>query len=76
MKKRIEMKDLQLKYLEDVSTQGKLASEASDWLMDEHRKNQAKVDELYDQEVTRQRYNLELRLAKRKALQAKHVSYF
>ena len=49
------------------------------WLLAEHTKTQKALESMYDEEISRQRMNLEERLARRKALaQAAvwHVSHF
>lgn len=62
------MKELQQDQLEEVMTQGHLVGEKADWLLEEHRKVQAQMEKMYDEEVARQRILLEEKLEKRKAL--------
>ena len=42
--------------------------------MKEHFKNQATIEKIYDDEISRQRMALEEKLARRRALATEHVS--
>lgn len=68
VRRRMGMKELQQDQLEEVMTQGHLVGEKADWLLEEHRKVQAQMEKMYDEEVARQRILLEEKLEKRKAL--------
>ncbi len=62
------VKGFQQALLDDIKTQGELKQQQADWLMKEHAKNQAALEKLYDDEITRQRVLLEEKLEKRRAL--------
>jgi ellis van creveld syndrome protein 2 len=68
------IKELQLQALNDVKDQGKLSDPQMKWLLAEHQKNQKMLESMYDEEISRQRMNLEEKLAKRKALAQAAVS--
>ena len=68
------IKELQQDALEGVKKDGQLTEQQADWLMKEYLKNQAAVEKLYDDEISRQRMSLEEKLARRRALAAQAVS--
>ena len=51
-------------------------AEQAEWLMKEHFKNQAAIEKIYDDEISRQRMALEEKLARRRALAQEHVRLF
>ncbi|XP_052773636.1 trichohyalin-like isoform X2 [Mya arenaria] len=65
---RMGLKELQLQALTDVRTQGNLSDPQVKWLLSEHQKTQKSLEAMYDDEISRQRMNLEEKLARRKAL--------
>ena len=58
-----------------MHTAGKLNPEQYDWLMKEHFKNQATVEKLFDDEISRQRMILQEKLARRRLLAETTVHY-
>ncbi|XP_064630061.1 limbin-like isoform X2 [Lineus longissimus] len=68
IRRRMGIKDGQQHFLDDIARNGDLQPEQIDWLMKEHAKNQAKLEMLYDEEISRQRMVLEEKLARRKQL--------
>jgi hypothetical protein len=74
IRRRMGIKDAQQHFLDDVARNGDLRPEQVDWLMKEHAKNQAKLETLYDEEISRQRMVLEEKLARRKQLAVESVS--
>ncbi|XP_052251546.1 trichohyalin-like isoform X1 [Dreissena polymorpha] len=68
IRSRMGIKELQLQALQDVKDQGKLSDQQIKWLLAEHQKNQKALEGMYDDEISRQRMNLEEKLARRKAL--------
>ncbi|KAL4231314.1 smoothened signaling pathway [Mactra antiquata] len=68
IRKRMGLKELQIQALNDVKDQGKLSDAQIKWLLNEHQKNQKSLESMYDEEISKQRMNLEEKLAKRKAL--------
>ena len=50
-----------------------VTAEQAEWLMKEHFKNQATIEKIYDDEISRQRMALEEKLARRRALATEHV---
>ena len=70
------IKELQQDALEGVKKDGQLTEQQADWLMKEYLKNQAAVEKLYDDEISRQRMSLEEKLARRRALAAQAVSNY
>ena len=69
------IKELQQGLLGDVKDEGKLTSEQAEWLMKQYLTDQAAVEKLYDDEISRQRMILEEKLARRRALAQKTVSF-
>ena len=68
------IKELQNTLLDDIKQDGQLTAEQADWLMKQHLENQARLEKLYDEEISRQRMSLEEKLAKRRALVQSAVS--
>ncbi|XP_053407084.1 trichohyalin-like isoform X2 [Mercenaria mercenaria] len=68
IRSRMGIKELQIQALNDVKEQGKLSDPQMKWLLAEHQKNQKSLESMYDEEISRQRMNLEEKLARRKAL--------
>lgn len=68
------MKEIEQDLLGDVIQQGHLVGEKAEWLLEEHRKVQSQMEKMYDEEVARQRFILEEKLEKRKALVKIEVS--
>ncbi|XP_061180109.1 trichohyalin-like [Saccostrea echinata] len=68
VRRRMGMKEIEQDLLEDVMQQGHLVGEKADWLLEEHRKIQSELEKKYDEEVARQRFILEEKLEKRKAM--------
>ena len=68
------VKELQSLYMDDVIKQGDLSSEKADWLIKQHKNQQSAIHAMYDDEISRQRMNLEEKLARRKALAQASVS--
>lgn len=68
IRRHIAMKDLQKECLSDVKKQGNLTDEQMKWLFAEYQRNQKALDNMYDEEISKQRMILEEKLAKRKAL--------
>ncbi|XP_056006535.1 trichohyalin-like isoform X2 [Ostrea edulis] len=68
VRRRMGMKEIEQDLLGDVIQQGHLVGEKAEWLLEEHRKVQSQMEKMYDEEVARQRFILEEKLEKRKAL--------
>ncbi|XP_013387962.1 trichohyalin-like [Lingula anatina] len=68
IKKRAAVKDIQRQCLSQIVEQGELNQQQADWIINEHQKNQEKVDKIYDDEVSRQRAALEEKLTRRRML--------
>ncbi|KAK3095945.1 hypothetical protein FSP39_021134 [Pinctada imbricata] len=68
IRKRMGMKEIQQEMLDEVVREGQLSHEKADWLIKEHRETQKKIDNMYDEEIARQRLVLEEKLERRKAL--------
>ncbi|GFS14925.1 limbin, partial [Elysia marginata] len=68
IRKRIGIKEIQQQYMEDVIDAGQLNMEKSEWLMKQHRQQQEEIHRKYDDEISRQRMNLDEKLARRRAL--------
>jgi len=62
------LKELQQDLLKDVQEQGQLTDEKAEWLIKEHQKAQKDLELLYDDEISRQRMQLEEKLERRRAL--------
>jgi ATP-dependent protease ClpP protease subunit len=72
----MEIKTIQQSFLDDiVADQQNPNQQLIDWLMKEHLKTQASLESIYDSEISKQRMVLEEKLARRKALAQKMVSF-
>ncbi|XP_066278438.1 limbin-like isoform X2 [Branchiostoma lanceolatum] len=68
LKKRVGLKELQHNLLKDVAEQAELSEEEAARIMREHKENQATINRLMDEEMSRQRMLLEEKLAQRRAM--------
>ena len=64
----MNLKELQQEMMDEVKLNGKLSAEQAQWLMNEYYKNQANIEQIYDDEISRQRMILEEKLARRRAM--------
>ena len=74
IRKRMGIKELQSHYIEDVVNEGELNAQKAEWLIKQHKEQQEAIHAMYDDEISRQRMNLEEKLARRKALAQASVS--
>lgn len=70
------MKELQQQTLNSLRVKLQLPEEQAAWLLKEHAKTVTHLDEMYDNELCRQKLVLEEKLAKRRALAEMSVSFF
>ena len=68
IRKRIGIKEIQQQFIGDVIEAGQLNMEKAEWLLKQHREQQEEIHRKYDDEISRQRMNLEEKLARRRAL--------
>ncbi|KAI8480108.1 smoothened signaling pathway [Branchiostoma belcheri] len=68
LKKRVGLKELQHNLLKDLAEQAELSEEEAARIMREHKENQATINRLMDEEMSRQRMLLEEKLAQRRAM--------
>ncbi|XP_078587515.1 uncharacterized protein LOC144868783 isoform X1 [Branchiostoma floridae x Branchiostoma japonicum] len=68
LKKRVGLKELQHNLLKDLAEQAELSEEEAARIMREHKENQATINRLMDEEMSRQRMQLEEKLAQRRAM--------
>ncbi|XP_005098587.1 myosin-9 isoform X2 [Aplysia californica] len=68
IRKRMNIKELQSYYMDDVVKEGDLNAQKAEWLIKQHKEQQEEIHRMYDDEISRQRMNLEEKLARRKAL--------
>ncbi|RUS90472.1 hypothetical protein EGW08_001740, partial [Elysia chlorotica] len=68
IRKRIGIKEIQQHFIGSVIDAGQLNMEKSEWLVKQHREQQDEIHRKYDEEISRQRMNLEEKLARRRAL--------
>lgn len=62
------MKELQQGMLNEAGEIGLLNQQKMNWMMNEHKATQEKLEKVYDEEISRQRMLLEEKLERRRAL--------
>ncbi|OWF43866.1 trichohyalin-like [Mizuhopecten yessoensis] len=67
-RERINQKELQKTMLKDLEVDGNLHDEKVQWLLDEHKESQKRLDLSYDNEISKQRMQLEEKLERRRGL--------
>ncbi|XP_063433599.1 limbin-like [Mytilus trossulus] len=67
-RKRVGLKELQQGMLTEAGEIGLLDQQKMNWMLEEHRKTQEKLEKTYDEEISRQRMLLEEKLERRRAL--------
>lgn len=67
-RKRVGLKELQQGMLTEAAEVGLLSHEKVNWMLNEHKKTQEKLEMIYDEEISRQRMLLEEKLERRRAL--------
>ena len=76
IRKRIGIKEIQQQFVGGVIDTAQLNMEKSEWLIKQHREQQDEIHRKYDEEISRQRMNLEEKLARRRALALASVRSF
>ncbi|XP_069140013.1 limbin-like [Argopecten irradians] len=67
-RERINQKDLHSNMLKDLEMDGNLNDEKVQWLLDEHKESQKRLERAYDDEISKQRMHLDEKLERRRGL--------
>ncbi|XP_060063934.1 trichohyalin-like [Ylistrum balloti] len=67
-RERINQKELHQNMLKDLEVDGNLNDEKVQWLLNEHKESQKRLEHVYDDEISKQRMHLEEKLERRRGL--------